>query len=82
MLSITDKITYINCNIHILSRDDLLYLLRYIHHSGVPKEAMHKKVNGTQIKYSNIPIVCINEIYSYIEKVIIDKTEETRLKTE
>jgi hypothetical protein len=80
-MSDINYIEYIATHITSLTRDDHLCVLRIMLNSSIDQAKIKEKPAGTQIKYSDIPVVVLEEIYNFVRRKITDKTERLEMST-
>jgi hypothetical protein len=70
------KILFIKRNINELITEELRDILQIILNANIDDKKIQEKGGGTQIKFKDIPVHVINEIYDYIFKKIKEKVDK------
>ncbi len=78
---VINMIIYIKQKIDDVSIDDRKNILRIIK-ASVDDNKIHSKGNGTQIKFKDLPIEVVQQIYTYIHEKLIMKMDNLKNFTE
>jgi hypothetical protein len=73
---IINKILFIKRNINEMITEELRDILQIIMNSNIDDKKIQEKGGGTQIKFKDIPIPVINDIFDYISKKIKEKVDK------
>jgi len=70
----SDMINFITRNIDSLTRDDHICILQILFKSPIDESKIKEKPSGTQIKFADIPVAVLGEIYDFMTRKITDRT--------
>ena len=68
-----DMINFITRNIDSLTRDDHICILQILFKSPIDESKIKEKPSGTQIKFADIPVAVLGEIYDFMTRKITDR---------
>jgi hypothetical protein len=68
-----DMINFITRNIDSLTRDDHICILQILFKSPIDESKIKEKPFVTQIKFADIPVAVLGEIYDFMTRKITDR---------